>query len=96
MADWLSQGRLPAIIDETVRVAPFVRQSPDGRVVAVLFNTSLETTGPLTLRLRAGPQQVFLISAEGFLPLVARVNEDETVVEVPSIPPWTTITLVGY
>ena len=32
VADWLSEGRLPVIIDETVRVAPFVRQSTDGRL----------------------------------------------------------------
>jgi hypothetical protein len=96
MADWLSEGRLPAIIDETVRVAPFVRQSPDGRFVALLFNTSLDATGKMTLHLRASPQQVSLVTDEGFRPLVTRVSEGETVVEVPSIPPWTTITLVGY
>ncbi len=96
MTDWLSEGRLPAIIDQTVRVAPFVRQSPDGRVVVVLFNTSLDATGMLTLRLRARPQHVSQVSASGFRPLGTRVSEGETVVEVPSIPPWTTITLVGY
>ena len=96
MADWLSGGQLPVIIDQTVRVAPFIRKSPDGRFVAVLFNTSLDATGKLTLRLRANPGQVSLVSSEGFQPLTTRVNEGETVVEVPSIPPWTTITLVGY
>ena len=96
MTDWLSEGRLPAIIDETVRVAPFIRQSPDGRIVAVLFNTSLDATGALTLHLRANPGKVSLVSSEGFQPLTTRLSEGETVVEVPSIPPWTTITLVGY
>lgn len=96
VADWLSEGRLPVIIDETVRVAPFVRQSKDGRVVAVLFNTSLDATGSLTLRLRASPSQVSLVTDEGLRPLVARVSPDETVVEVPSIPPWSIITLIGY
>ena len=96
VADWLAEGRLPVIIDETVRVAPFVRQSKDGRVVAVLFNASLDATGPLTLRLRASPSQVSLVTDEGLLPLVARVSPDETVVEAPSIPPWSSITLVGY
>jgi hypothetical protein len=96
MADWLSEGRLPVVIDQTVRVAPFIRQSPDGRVVVVLFNTSLDATGTLTLRLRASTQQVSLVSAKGFRPLSTRVSEGEIEVEVPSIPPWTTITLVGY
>ncbi|MFY0651793.1 MAG: hypothetical protein JXQ96_07150 [Cyclobacteriaceae bacterium] len=96
VADWLSAGRLPLIIDETVRVAPFVRQSEDGRVVVVLFNTSLDATGALTLRLRAKPQQVSLVSAKGFELLKTRVSEEETVVAVPSIPPWKTVTLMGY
>ena len=96
VADWLSEGRLPVIIDETVRVAPFVRQSTDGRVVAVLFNTSLDATGSLTLRLRASPSQVSLVSDEGLRPLATRESPGETVVEVPSIPPWSSITLVGY
>ncbi len=96
VADWLSEGRLPVIIDETVRVAPFARQSTDGRVVAVLFNTSLDATGSLTLRLRASPSEVSQVSDEGFRPLGTRVSPGETVVEVPSIPPWSSITLVGY
>lgn len=96
VADWLSEGRLPVIIDETVKVAPFIRQSSDGRVVAVLFNTSLDATGSLNLRLRASPSQVSLVSDEGLRPLVARVSSGETAVEVPSIPPWSSITLVGY
>ena len=96
VADWLSEGRLPVIIDETVRVAPFVRQSADGRVVAVLFNASLDATGSLTLRLRASPSQVSLVSDEGPRPLATRESPGETVVEVPSIPPWSSITLVGH
>ena len=96
VADWLSQGRLPVIIDETVRVAPFVRQSKDGRVVAVLFNASLDATGSLTLRLRASPSQVSLVSDEGLRPLATRGSPGETIVEVPSIPPWSSITLVGH
>ncbi|MBC9868049.1 MAG: hypothetical protein F7O42_09270, partial [Opitutae bacterium] len=66
------------------------------RVVAVLFNTSLDATGSLTLRLRASPSEVSQVSDEGFRPLGTRVSPGETVVEVPSIPPWSSITLVGY
>ena len=95
VADWLSEGQLPAIIDETVRVAPMIRQSQDGRVVAVLFNASLDATGTLTLRLRARPDQVSLVSSKGLQPLAARVRAGETIVEVPSIPPWTAMILVG-
>ena len=95
MADWLSGDRLLVIIDQTVRVAPFVRQSPDGQVVAVLFNTSLDATGPLTVHLRASPHSVSLVSATGSRRLTTQEGQGETVVEVPSIPPRSTITLVG-
>lgn len=96
MADWLAEGRLPVIIEQTVRVAPFIRKSPDGRFVAVLFNASLDATGKLKLRLRADADQVSLVSSIGLQSLDTSLSEGETIVEVPSIPPWSTITLVGY
>jgi len=96
VADWLSKEKLPIIIDQTVRVAPFIRQSSDGRLVAVLLNTSLDPTGTLTVRLRTTPGQVSMVSVNGFRPLSTKIDKGETIVEVPSIPPWTSITLMGY
>ncbi len=96
LADWLTEGRLPVIIDQTVRVAPFIRKSPDGRFFAVLFNTSLDATGKLTLRLRASSDQVSLVSSNGFQSLDTSLSEGEVIVEVPSIPPWSTIILLGH
>jgi len=96
MADWLSEGQLPVIIDQTVRVAPLIRKSPDGRFLAVLFNSSLDASGKLTLRLRAGSDQVSLLTSNGFQTLDTRLSEGELIVDVPSIPAWSTIILLGH
>jgi hypothetical protein len=96
VADWLSNGRLPILIEETVRVAPFVRRSADGKQVAVvLMNLAFDPTGPLTVRLRAKPQQVSLLTADGPQKLPIHAAENEVKVEVPSIPAWHTAVLHG-
>jgi hypothetical protein len=96
VVDWLSSGRLPARIDETVRVAPFVRASADGRrIVVVLLNTALDPTGQLTLRLCAQVEGISLISAAGDVSLPVHRGEHEVSVAVPSIPAWQTSVLIG-
>jgi hypothetical protein len=96
VADWLADGRLPVLIQEMVPVAPLLRCSPDGqRVALVLLNAGLEPSGPVTLHLRARPQQISLISVEGATPLRAQHNSKETVVDCPSIPAWQTAVLLG-
>ncbi len=96
LCDWLCRGRLPVVIEGTVRVAPFVRMAPDGKGVAVvLFNMSLDATGPLTLRLRACRDQVALVTPDGAQTLNVRVGERETFLEVPSIPAWQTAVLLA-
>jgi hypothetical protein len=95
VADWLSGGRLPVIIEQTVRVAPFVRWSEDRRrVVVVLMNLALDPTGPLTLRLRARPQRLSLLTAQGPKALPIRPAEADIKVEVPSIAAWHTAVLI--
>jgi hypothetical protein len=96
VADWLAGGRLPVLIEQMVRIAPLVRCSPDGqRIAVVLLNLALEESGPVTLRLRAHPHQVSLVSRENARPLQARHEGNETVVELPSIPAWQTAVLLG-
>ena len=96
VADWLAGGRLPALIEQTARVAPWVRSSPDGRRVAVvLLNTSLDPTGGLTLRLRAQPARLSLVSGPRSEPLTLRRSPGEVRVEVPSIPAWHAAVLIG-
>lgn len=96
LADWLCSGRLPVVIEQTARIAPFVRMSPDGKHIAVvLFNLALDPSGPLMLRLRAQPRQVFLLTAEAWKPLSARQTGEGTTLEIPSIPAWQTAVLVS-
>ncbi len=96
VADWLAGGRLPVLIEPMVRIAPLVRCSPDGRRIAVvLLNTALEPSGPVTLRLRAHPQRVSLVSAESTKLLPARHEGNDTLLDLPSIPAWRTVVLLG-
>jgi hypothetical protein len=94
--DWLSGGRCPVLIEQTVRVAPFVRfDAARKRAAAVLFNMSLDPTGPLTVRLRANPAAVRLIDASGEHALSMRTAGSDVVVEVPSLDAWHTAIIVG-
>ena len=96
VANWISRGHLPARIDETVRVAPFVRASEDGsRIVVLLLNTALDPTGPLTLRLATKVGAIVQTTASGSSPLPVERSEDGLKVAVPSIPAWQTLLLIG-
>lgn len=96
VADWVANGKLPALIEQTERLAPFVRVSADGRrVAAVLLNTSFDPTAGLALRLRAQPVRMFLVSPHGSQPLAVRRSEGEVTVTVPSVPAWSTAVLVS-
>ena len=79
-----------------MRTAPLVRVSPDGkRFALLLLNTALDPTGPLTLRLRAQPRQVSLVSQGKFTPMRAEREGNATVVRLSSVPPWQTAILLG-
>ncbi len=96
VTDWLTRGTLPVIIEQTVRVAPFVRLDRERRRVAlVLFNMGFDPSGPLTLRLRAQPKSMRLITAHGTQDLVVRQTAVEVRVDVPSLPPWHAAALAG-
>lgn len=96
LADWLSHGRLPVLIEQNARVAPFVRVAADGRrATLVLFNMALDPSGPLTVRLRAHPDKVRLLTAAGPVELSSHAVGGETRIEVPSIPAWHTAVLAG-
>ena len=95
LADWASRGRLPLVIDHTVRVVPFVRTDGGERVAAVLLNASLDATGALDVRLRARPKRVELVTPAGRSMLSMRKNAGEVTVTVPDIGPWRTAILIG-
>ena len=96
MADWASGGRLPLVIDKTLRVTPLVRESADGRrLVAVLLNTSYDSTGPFDVRLRASCGAVQLLSLQGQALGQVWRSGDDLQVRIPDIPPWQFVILIG-
>lgn len=96
VADWLSFGRLPILIEQHVRVAPFIRMSEDGsKLAAVLLNGTLDASGPLEVRLRSTARRVALITAGGVMPLTVIPGNGEIRVMVPSIGPWQPAILLG-
>jgi len=96
VADWLSGGRLPVVIEQTVRVAPLMRASPDGqRFALLLLNAALDPTGPLTLRLRTQARRVSLINQGKLVPLPSEREGNDLVVRLGSVPAWQTAILLG-
>ena len=96
VSDWLTDGRLPVLIEQTVRTAPLMRVSPDGeRFALLLINTGLDPTGPLTLRLRVQARQVTLIDQGKATPLHSERADGALVVKLASIPAWQTAILLG-
>ncbi len=96
VAAWLADGHLPVLIEQTVRLAPLMRVSPDGKRFALLLvNTGLDPTGPLTLRLRAQARQVSLINQGKATPLLSEREGNAIVVRLQSVPAWQTAILLG-
>ncbi len=94
LADWVSRARLPLLIDHPCRLLPFVR-SDGRRLAAVLLNAAFDALEPLTLRLRAQPDTLWLLTPEGEIALEARRAGAETHVTLPALPPWQAAVLVG-
>jgi hypothetical protein len=96
LADWASRDGVPLLIEETVRVVPFVRMDDQGeRFVAVLLNASFDPTGPLTVRVRAHGSRVTLCSAEQNVPLPVERSENECGISLQNIEPWNIAILLG-
>lgn len=96
VADWLADGRLPVLIEQTVRVAPLMRMSPDRkRFALLLINQGLDAAGPLTLRVRAQARQVSLIRQGEVRPLGTKREGSEMVIRLASVPAWQTALLIG-
>jgi hypothetical protein len=96
VADWLCRDRLPVVIEQMVRVAPFVRRSTDGRrMVIVLLNAALDAAGPLHIRVRGWSGDLALLTKDGPRELGSERVGDETIVQLPVTPPWQTAIVVG-
>jgi len=96
VADWLSRGKLPVVIDAFRRVAPFARMSSDGsRYAIVLLNSTLDTAEPFVLRVRASARNAALVTSAGPTALEVAPGEGEVRVGVPALGPWQTAVILG-
>jgi hypothetical protein len=96
VTEWLTEGRLPVLIEQTVRVAPLVRMSPDGkRFTLLLVNQGLDATGPMTVRVRARAGQVSQIHKGQAMPLSTQREGNDMVLRLASVPAWQTTLLIG-
>ena len=93
MADWVSKGQLPAILETNAQVVVCPRLSKtNGALKCVtLLNASIGETQPLLLRLRhTQSDSATLFSAEGTWEIGLKTYRENSdlIVDVPSISPW--------
>lgn len=99
MADWISKGNLPAILEtsEQVVVCPRMDKSSGALKCVTLLNASIGETQPLSLRLRhAQTGSAIMYSAEGRWETRLKTHRENSdlMVNVPSISPWGIVFLV--
>lgn len=99
MANWITQGRLPAILETNAQVVvcPRLDKSTGVLTCVTLLNASIGETQPLVVRLRhAQSDRVTQYSAEGTWQshLEAHRAGTDLVVTVPPLSPWGIVFLV--
>jgi hypothetical protein len=96
IADWISYGRLPLVIESPLRLLSAVRVSPNlSKTTIVLLNTGFDPIGQFDLRLRAHPQSMQLHTPDGAVMLPVRRSGDDTVIAIPSLQPWHAVVIIG-
>jgi hypothetical protein len=94
LADWLTRGRLPVRIYETVPLIPFVRLSPGRkRGAVVLLNSGLDTVEKATVEVRSPEIPVWMWTEGGVSQLEPQVKSGGWQVTLTDILPWTTVCL---
>ena len=90
-ADWVSRGRLPAIIDTTAQVVAVPRLTPRGRLQSVfLLNASIDRSPALALRLRqtTGRQVSWHRPLMSPRNVAATGTPRELSITLPAMAPW--------
>jgi hypothetical protein len=93
-ADWASGQRLSLVLQTPAQVATMVRCNPDGTVVSVaVVNCSLDPSPDLTTLIRKPADKIGFWYApkelgQGCICLEPTNNQDEFILELPSLPPW--------
>jgi hypothetical protein len=94
-ADWVTHGRLPVRIDETLPLSPIVRANADAtRGAVVLLQHGLELVKQATLHLRAAGKDVRLVTSAGIQPLPTVAEPGGWWVRLEGLQPWTTTCLL--
>jgi len=96
VSDWITRGRLPIRVEQTVRLIPLVRLSPDRRRgTVVLLNSGFDTIDRVDLDLRVPPQTLVRhVVGENATPVPTRATPTGIAVTLQEIQPWTTVTLL--
>ncbi len=95
---WLSQGRLPVLLETFSRVHLWARQPTADRLACVLLNASLDPASRPGLRFAANFRQVTWNSLEGgsrVLQPVAIPGVSACRVETPTLAPWSVSLVVA-
>lgn len=99
MADWISNGNLPAILETSAQVVvcPRLDKSSGKLKCVTLLNASIGETQPLSLRLRhTQSDSAIMYSAEGEWETRLKTHRENSdlMVDVPSISPWGIVFLI--
>ncbi len=97
VADWLSNKQMPLIIEENVRLVPYVRMSKEkNKFMIALFNTSFDEIRNLPLTIRANPEELYIINELHQKENLNFITKDREInLEITSIQPWSVIILIG-
>jgi len=91
LAEWLSRGRLPAMVETLAKVVVWVRGGAGGRRAAIFVNASLDPQPALALRLRmpaGGVEHVPMDGAPRRLDTEPASSAGWRRVVVPQVAPW--------
>jgi len=95
LADWVSKGKLPVIIDTPAQVVPVPRVDAEGRLKSVLLlNATIDSSPALFVRLRKPAVKTvrWIQPLRKDRKLAVKSGKGEIVVNVPPMSPWS----VGY
>ncbi|NNM87913.1 MAG: hypothetical protein HKL95_05280 [Phycisphaerae bacterium] len=95
VADWITRGKLPVRIVETVSLVPLVRMSAArDRGVVVLLNAGLDLIERATVQIRAPNVSVHLCTAGSTRRLPSHTIRGGVAIRLEGIAPWTTAVLL--
>jgi len=86
--DWLSEGKLPVVLDRPLKVVSIVTERPDGGTTIMLTNAYLDSTGSFTCTVRKNGQFSRLLPDGRLVPLSCQHEMGQTKISIENIEPW--------